>query len=223
MGVYETGASSAGVHPRVKVLLRFVLQSRQEALHKGGILASDANVAACPASRLRSLTLLAALSAVALQTSSYAHPRNSFGKLPTLMLWAWERPEDLRAVDPAAGIAFLAQTITINFDHLRVNSRRHPLRVADRAVLVAVTRIEFPTTRTVDAGDEERIAAAIAETASFPRVAGVQVDFDAVESQRPFYRRLLGRLRARRGWRAHVDHGTGVVVCWGSVARGSAD
>src|SRR5207245_3835544 len=45
--------------------------------------------------------------------------------------------------------------------------------------------------------DADAIAIAIARTAALPRVAGVQVDFDATASQRAFYRELLERLRAR--------------------------
>jgi len=41
------------------------------------------------------------------------------------------------------------------------------------------------------------VAAVIARTAALPRVVTVQVDFDAAASERPFYRRLLERLRPR--------------------------
>lgn len=58
------------------------------------------------------------------------------------MLWAWERPTDLRRLEPGMGVAFLAQTITLDRDTFRVVPRRHPLRVSPRTPLVAVTRIE---------------------------------------------------------------------------------
>src|SRR5262249_59556332 len=37
----------------------------------------------------------------------------------------------------------------------------------------------------------------LGKSATMPHVSGVQVDFDAVESERPFYRDLLTRLRPK--------------------------
>lgn len=117
--------------------------------------------------------------------------------LPSIMLWAWERPSDLRAAPQDVGVAFLAQTITISQDRVSVQSRRWPLKVAPRAVLSAVTRIEMPITRALSVDDETRIAAAIAVTSRYPQVAGVQIDFDATQSQRDLYRRVIHDVRAR--------------------------
>ena len=139
------------------------------------------------------------------------------------MLWAWERPEDLRALDADTGVAFLAQTITLTPDDAAtlkgspyavhalkgspynvqpgyiVSPRMQPLRVAAHTALVAVTRVEVArsTALASSAVDVDAVAAAIARTATLPQVVAVQVDFDAVASERPFYRRLLDRLRAR--------------------------
>jgi hypothetical protein len=123
------------------------------------------------------------------------------------MLWAWERPEDLRALDPDTGVAFLAQTITLAADRAAklkgssytVHPRRQPLRVGRDTALVAVTRIEVARSTAVASSgiDADAIATVIARTATLPHVVAVQVDFDAVASERPFYRRLLERLRGR--------------------------
>jgi hypothetical protein len=117
--------------------------------------------------------------------------------LPGVMLWAWERPSDLRAIDAATGVAFLAQTITIDLDHADVTSRQWPLKVGPSTVLSAVTRIEMPVTRDVAHLEEDRLAAAIAITSTYPQVSAVQIDFDAVQSQRTFYRRLIENVRKR--------------------------
>ena len=64
-------------------------------------------------------------------------------ELPRLMLWAWERPEDLRGADPrTAGVAFLARTLYLSGDNVGVRPRLQPLRVAAGTPLVAVVRIE---------------------------------------------------------------------------------
>jgi len=39
--------------------------------------------------------------------------RLPIGQLPRVVLWAWERPEDLRSAGSDVGVAFLAQTITL--------------------------------------------------------------------------------------------------------------
>ena len=71
-------------------------------------------------------------------------------KLPDVVLWAWERPEDLRGLDDDVGVAFLAQTIDIGNKTFQVTPRRQPLRVSPGARLVAVTRIE-------GTGDDSRL------------------------------------------------------------------
>src|SRR5580692_4407866 len=65
---------------------------------------------------------------------------------PGLILWAWERPEDLRFIDPATtGVAYLAATATIRSDgavHFRF--RQQPLATPPGAIRIAVVRIESP-------------------------------------------------------------------------------
>jgi hypothetical protein len=121
--------------------------------------------------------------------------------LPPLMLWAWERPTDLRALPSGAGVAFLAQSIHIDATGVAVSPRRQKLLVSPAAPLLAVTRVEASPSEIGALSDREltRLAGAIAGTAALPRVRGVQVDFDATLSQRPLYRRLLHELRRQVG------------------------
>jgi hypothetical protein len=126
-------------------------------------------------------------------------PRQRDG-LPRLMLWAWERPTDLRSLDPDVGVAFLSQTLIVRNGAVDAVPRRNALRVSPHTPLVAVTRIE-----TRDAGQAltpamvTTMAAAIAGTTALPRVGGVQIDFDAAESERAFYRALVGAVRQAIG------------------------
>jgi len=140
----------------------------------------------------RTLALTAAL---ALLGPSLVVPRATApGVLPQVVLWGWERPIDLRGLPSGAGVAFLAQTITIaDGSHVAVR-RRQPLFVDSSTAVVAVTRIEASgDARSPDVG---AIARAIAETVRLPRVAGIQIDFDARASQRAMYRRILHDVRA---------------------------
>jgi len=114
------------------------------------------------------------------------------------VLWAWERPEDLRFVNPEeTGIAFLAATIRLQEDAAIIRPRFQPLLVPDAAKLVSVVRIEADSGAQLNHAQLERSVATIVETSSWPRVRAVQVDFDATLSQREFYRNLLTELRRR--------------------------
>jgi hypothetical protein len=113
------------------------------------------------------------------------------------MLWAWERPTDLRDLDARAGVAFLSQTLMVRNGAVVTEPRRSPLRVSAHTPLLAVTRVEsdeLGASRLAES-EVESMAAAIARTMSLPRVRGVQIDFDAVESERPFYRALVRAVR----------------------------
>ena len=118
---------------------------------------------------------------------------------PKLMLWAWERPEDLRAIDPRTmGVAYLAQTLTLRgYDVLR-KPRLQPLRVPHGTAMMAVTRIEVDRAMPFSP-DERTREAVITELLGHlrPEVRGLQLDFDARVSERPFYRELLVELRRR--------------------------
>lgn len=119
--------------------------------------------------------------------------------LPMLMFWAWERPEDLRALDPSrAGVACLCQTLVVDAGKVRRIPRRQPLRIPDGCQVVAVTRIEVhaPLSGSSVPGIIEALTGLILASAKGP-VAGIQVDFDARTSERVLYRCLLERLRSR--------------------------
>jgi Protein of unknown function (DUF3142) len=140
----------------------------------------------------RAITLTAAL---ALLGPSLVVSRSSApGAIPFVVLWAWERPVDLRRLPAGTGVAFLAQTITISRSTHLVSRRRQPLQVDPATPLIAVTRIEAPGENATP--DTAALARAIAETARLPRVTGIQIDFDARATQRAFYRRLLHETRA---------------------------
>ncbi|MBK7393212.1 MAG: hypothetical protein IPI64_07910 [Chloracidobacterium sp.] len=120
--------------------------------------------------------------------------------MPTKILWAWERPEDLRFIDTKQyGVAFLAQTITLETDNVLLKPRRQPLETAPGTYIIAVTRIETKK------GSAERpiftpematkVASLVKNTLDLPNVKGVQIDFDAVVSERNFYRLMMKELK----------------------------
>jgi hypothetical protein len=120
--------------------------------------------------------------------------------LPPVMLWAWERPEDLEFLDPRYfGVAFLAQTLALSGEEVIFNPRRQPLKVSPQTKLIAVTRIESQKTTGKRAAlslvQRDRLLALILKTRELTNVSAIQIDFDAVTSEREFYRALLNDLR----------------------------
>src|SRR5438477_9643979 len=66
---------------------------------------------------------------------------------PPIVLWAWERPEDLRGLDSKRfAVAFLAQTLVLKGDDVILNPRHQSLQVLPGTKLMAVTRIESQKT-----------------------------------------------------------------------------
>jgi len=121
---------------------------------------------------------------------------------PKKILWAWERPEDLEFLDPNQfGVAFLAQTLVLKGDEVVFSPRHQPLKVRPETKLIAVTRIESRKTTgapsALSATQRAQLVERILKTLHFGNVAAIQIDFDAVTSEREFYRQLLTDLRQK--------------------------
>ena len=101
----------------------------------------------------------------------------SMNVLPPVILWAWERTEDLTFLDPERyGVAFLAQTLILNGNEILFRPRRQPLKVSPGTKLVAVTRIESSKTTGLEdraLGDKqaEKLVALILRTQQLDNVA----------------------------------------------------
>jgi hypothetical protein len=121
--------------------------------------------------------------------------RDPLPGMPHLILWAWERPENLTFIVPATtGVAFLAETIFLNERGFTFRPRMQPLRVPRGTSLIAVVRIE---SRGSNRARTEDIAGEILHVTEERGVRVLQIDFDARSSERTFYRTLLAELRTR--------------------------
>ena len=124
-----------------------------------------------------------------------APKRATVESLPPVILWAWERPENLTFLDPQqTGVAFLAKTITLRDGKTVVKPRLQPLQLARNTKLIAVVRLE------IDRANESSLSSAqleqtVHEISLLSGVSVVQIDFDATVSERDFYRKLLQRVR----------------------------
>lgn len=121
-------------------------------------------------------------------------------QFPRVVLWVWERPVDLRFINPnETGVAFLARTIRIRSNEVIVRRRLQRLALPEHANVIAVVRVESDSMSKPDLsnGQSEGLAAAIAETAELPNVAAIQIDFDAAQSELSFYRNVILNVRRR--------------------------
>ncbi|MFN2531274.1 MAG: DUF3142 domain-containing protein [Pyrinomonadaceae bacterium] len=124
----------------------------------------------------------------------------AINSLPPVILWAWERPEHLGFIDPhKVGVAFLAQTISLRGPDVLERPRQQTLETPAGTRLVAVVRVESDKTvrPTLDIQQATRTADKITKLMSSPSISAIQIDFDATESERQFYRSLLAGLRQR--------------------------
>ena len=120
--------------------------------------------------------------------------------MPKKILWAWEREEDLRFLDPEKfGVAFLAQLLNLQQTEVIFNPRRQPLELPPNIYLIAVTRIETVkenSKRPALSNDQKRkIVSLVKKTLELPNVKAIQIDFDVVVSERNFYRGLINDLK----------------------------
>jgi hypothetical protein len=118
--------------------------------------------------------------------------------LPGVLLWAWERPERLTFIDTnQVGVAYLALTVRLKEREVVLKPRVQPLEIPSGTSIVAVARIETDRRRPPGLSLEQRLEAvsAVARLAHSSHVRAIQIDFDARESERGFYRELLVELR----------------------------
>lgn len=124
-----------------------------------------------------------------------------------VVLWAWQRPEDVSFADPAqVSVAYLWATARVSASGLEVTGRRQPLRVSSGTQRIPVVRVEVPVPME-SAGLERNHDGLVDVVAAAANGApAVQIDFDARRSERAFYARFLRGLRLRlpRGTRLSI-------------------
>ncbi len=152
-------------------------------------------------STAKMLIMLASLVAGASDTMAAAHHSSAdpLSRLPRIILWAWERRENLNFIDTdKTAVAYLACTLELGGDSVIVRPRFQPLTVPPRTTLIAVVRIENDrrSAPNLSASQRAKAARVIARLAN-ASPAAIQIDFDATRSERAFYRDLLADVRSR--------------------------
>jgi len=126
--------------------------------------------------------------------------------LPPVMVWAWDRAEDLRFLGERrdVGVAYLAATLHVG-EHVRVQRRHGSLRVPPQTPLEPVVRVEVERDAPLDAPQRRAMLEAIRAEAALAGQGRLQLDFEATASQRAAYTQLLVALRAALGPRYRIS------------------
>jgi hypothetical protein len=141
---------------------------------------------------------LISLMVLAIALPGPAAAANRDNSLPSLVLWAWQRPENLSFISPTeVGVAYLASHLLLLGDRVVTQRRQQPLKVPPGSRLLAVVRIDSDSQHkpALSVSQIEQAAQTIARFSLFPQSVGVQIDFDAAESERAFYASLIRRVR----------------------------
>lgn len=172
-------------------------------------------------SALRTLLLL--LLAPPLLSNPPARTSNEevLSHLPRLTLWAWEVPERLDFIDPQqVAVAYLDQTVYVPVyanEAVRVRPRLQPMQVPAGTRVIAVARIEMPAMVHASPEIQAQLVSALLRSARRPGISALQVDFDAVQSQRAFYGDVLRQLR--REMPLHMPLSVTALASWCAYDR----
>ena len=120
--------------------------------------------------------------------------------LPPLVLWAWDRDDDLRFVDIRdTGVALLAATLTLRGEDVALAARRNPLTLPQGISRVAVAHVEIDRAEppTLSGAQLRRLVETLAAVGEEVPHRVLQLDYEAVASQRAFFIDAIAALRRR--------------------------
>ena len=153
---------------------------------------------------MRYLLLFLALAATALSaagassSSSSSFSSSSAPAMPQVMLWSWQKIEDLRSVDAKnVGVAYLVGRFIVRGNEVVCQPRLSRLQLPGGCYREAVARVEVKAlpTKEKSALVCAELAGKIAQLTLPNKISAVQIDFDARQNERQFYLQLLRDLR----------------------------
>lgn len=129
------------------------------------------------------------------QTPPSAHP--ALAQLPPIMIWAWERREDLRWLPPHIGVAYVVTSIKLIGARAVIHPRLNPVMVPKGTVMVPVVHVDpsFMTRPDLTPAQADAVVTAVVAAAGYAKDQVVQLDFEVGQSQRPFLAAVVRRIR----------------------------
>lgn len=125
-----------------------------------------------------------------------------------LVLWVWERPENLYFMNREDVIyAYLAGSVTKTDNDLIFYPRRQPLRIPNNSKTISVVRIEDKSNRKLFTDPDLEITSNFILNSCTKLKGNIscQIDFDATLSQIDFYKRLLVTIRNKLPTDIHLS------------------
>ena len=143
-----------------------------------------------------------------------APPHPALQALPSTLLWAWERPEDLRWLPADVGVAYVSTRIALSGDQAAVHPRANPLRLAPGTARVPVVHVDASTRQPpqLTAGQQATIVDQLLQAAQHAPQQVVQLDFEVRLSQRAFLADLVRA--ARRALPPQVALSVTALASW---------
>lgn len=114
------------------------------------------------------------------------------------ILWAWKRHENLSYINPSEfSVAYLACHATLNGTRVHYEWRNQPLEVPAGTELMPVLRIDVDHRSHAALSDQQldSLLETILKISRTRKTKQVQIDFDALQDERPFYRKLASKAR----------------------------
>lgn len=125
--------------------------------------------------------------------------RAALTALPGNILWAGERPEDLRWMPPDAGVAYVASSVSLADERADVVPRANPLQVRPETVLIPVVRVDasWRNPPALSSHQRDTIVNQVLLAAQSTGAKVVQLDFKARHSQQPFLFSVVSEIRKK--------------------------
>jgi hypothetical protein len=120
--------------------------------------------------------------------------------MPPLVLWAWDRDDDLSFIDVRdTAVAYLAATVILRGETVLLTPRHHPLAQPQGTRLIAVAHVEVDRYEppVVSDAQADAFAATLAALRATRPGEFLQIDFEATSSQRAFFVKAVAALRER--------------------------
>lgn len=120
-------------------------------------------------------------------------------KLPNQIVWAWQRPEDLRWLPANVGVAYVETSITLEKNHVYLQPRQHSLMVRHENAIIPVVHVDASWRQPPDLSlaQQKVIVDALVLAAQRGNSHVVQLDFEVRRSQRAFLAGVVKKARLR--------------------------
>ncbi|WP_228557051.1 hypothetical protein [Myxococcus sp. AB025B] len=122
---------------------------------------------------------------------------------PRVVLWAWERPEDLSFLaNPSVEVSVLLATLELRASRWRTHSRQQPIRLPAGKRPRGTIRLEMRDGASLahySPAQLRGVAQRLVDLARARDVSMLQIDFDARESEQAAYLALLRQTRELLG------------------------